>query len=282
MDWAQIGQEILVILAFIGVYSILFLVAKAMKDFLTPYHLIEELAVKDNVAVGISLSGYFLATALIFVGVVSGPSRGFLDDIFLVVGYSLLGLVFLNLTRWCLDHVIFREFCNNKEIVEDQNCGMAAVRGGAYVATGLIAAGSLHGEGGSVFTASAFFVLGQAALFAFARIYDFTTPYHLQDQVQEDNVAAGIAFGGTLVALGIVLGKAVSGNFIGWTENLILFAELAITGIVLLQIIRVLMDKLVLTGHDLNQEISEDRNKAAGFLEMSVALCFAMVLVALI
>ncbi len=282
MDWLETAKDALTVLAFIGVYGVLFLAAKALKDVLTSYSLVEELGHKDNFAVGISLGGYFLATAFIFAGVVSGPSRGLGQDIVEVLGYSLLGLIFLNATRWCIDKFVFHEFCNNTEIVEDQNCGMAAVRGGAYVATGLIAAGSLHGEGGGILTACVFFVLGQISLFVFTRIYDFTTPYHLQNQVRENNTAAGIAFGGTLMALGIVLGKAVSGNFIGWAENLIIFAELAVTGIVILQISRILMDKLILRGHDLNKEISEDRNMAAGFLEMVVALCFAIVLVTLI
>jgi len=282
MDWAGLGTEILTILAFVGVYALLFLVAKAMNDFLTPYRLIEELAMKDNIAVGISIGGYFLATAIIFIGVLTGPSTGLVQDLIAVTAYSVLGLVFLNLSRWSLDKLVFHKFCNMTAIVEDRNCGMAAVRFGAYIATGLIAAGSLHGQGGGVHTAIVFFLLGQVVLIVFARVYDWLTPYHLQEEVASGNLAAGVAFGGAIAALGLIVARSVSGNFIGWTENLILFAEMAVTGIVILMIVRFFMDKLVLTGHDINREISEDRNAAAGFVEMSVALSFAIVLVALI
>jgi uncharacterized membrane protein YjfL (UPF0719 family) len=282
MDWEGIISEVQVTLAFVGVYAIIFLVAKAFKDVLTPYNLIEELAKRDNFAVGISLGGYFLASAFIFVGAVSGPSQGLMKDIAAVSTYALLGLVFLNLSRWCLDKLVFHKFCNITAIVEDRNCGMAAVRFGVYIATGLIAGASLHGEGGSALTAIVFFILGQIVLIIFSKIYDWTTPFHLQDEVKNGNLAAGVAFGGNVAALGVIVARSVYGDFISWTANLIIFAEVAVTGIVILQIVRVFMDKLILTGHDINKEISEDKNVAAGFVEMSVALSFALVLAALI
>ncbi len=279
-------QEILTGLIPLGVFlllfALIFLTAKVMKDFMTPYRLIDELAKKDNPAVGITLAGYIIATAIIFIGVVTGPANRLVEDVATVSAYALLGLVFLNLSRWCLDRFAFNRFCNIKEIVEDRNCGMAAVRFGAYVATGLVAAGSLHGEEGGVVTACVFFLLGQFTLVVFTRIYDLTTPYHLQDEVRDGNVAAGVAFGGTLAALGLVIGRAAAEPFVGWGANLLLFAELAISGVVLLQVARMLMDKLVLTGHDLNREIAEDRNLAAAFVELAVAIAFALVLAVLV
>ena len=231
---------------------------------MTPYKLMVELVKKDNFAIGISMGGYFLATAIIFVGVLLGPSAGLVQDLIAVGGYSLLGLVFLNTSRLCLDKLVFNKFCNISSIVEDQNCGMAAVRFGVYVATGLIAAGSLHGEGGGVIVAVAFFVLGQVCLVAFSRLYDLITPFDLQKEIEDGNVAAGIAFGGTIIAMGIIIMKAASGDFLDWTHNLVRFVELALLGIVILPVVRYLMDKLVITGEELNREIrSYNREKAA-------------------
>jgi len=282
MDWEGLFSELQVTLAFVGVYAVLFLVAKALKDFLTPYRLVEELALRDNFAVGISLGGYFLASAFIFVGAVTGPSAGLLKDIVTVSSYAVLGLVFLNLSRWSLDKLVFHKFCNITAIVEDRNCGMAAVRFGVYVATGLIAGASVHGEGGGALTAIVFFVLGQGVLIIFSKVYDWITPYELQTEVQSGNLAAGVAFGGNIAALGLIIAKSVSGDFVNWAVNLTIFAEVAVTGIIILQIVRFFMDKLILTGHDINKEISEDKNVAAGFVEMSVAISFALVLIVLI
>lgn len=281
-DWSTLFADFLTVLAFIGLYGVVLLVAKWFKDLLTPYKLMVELVKKDNFAIGISLGGYFLATAIIFVGVLAGPSAGLVEDLIAVGGYSMLGIVFLNTSRWCLDKLAFNKFCNITAIVEDQNCGMAAVRFGVYVGTGLIAAGSLNGQGGGVHTAVAFFVLGQISLVAFTRLYDLITPYDLQKEIQDGNVSAGIAFGGTIVAVSIILMNAVSGDFVGWTHNLVRFVQLAIPAFIVLPIVRYLMDKLVISGADLNREIAEDRNMAAGFLESTVMVCFATVLVTLI
>ncbi len=271
-----------IVLAFILTYALLFLLAKWFKDMVTPYKLTIELITKDNFAIGITLGGYFLATAIIFIGVLRGPETNLFDDLLAVGGYSLLGIVFLNLSRLFLDKVTFRKFCNITSIVEDQNCGMAAVRFGVYIATGLVAAGSLSGQGGGIVTAIVFFVLGQACLVLFAWIYDFITPYDLQKEIETGNVAAGIAFGGTLIALGIIVMNAASGDFISWQDNLLIFVEMAALGLIFLPLLRVAMDKLVITGDDLNREIAEDRNMAAGFIEMAVAISFSAVLAALI
>ena len=282
VDWSAFLTTAGTALAFVTLYGVLVLLAKWMNDLLTPYNLTAELFKQDNPALGISAAGYFLATAIIFVGATLGPSRGLLEDLGAVAGYSVLGIVFLNVSRYLLDKLIFTKFATVKEIVEDRNCGVGTVRAGVYIATGLIAAGSVSGQGGGVVTAIAFFVLGQLCLVVFARLYDLITPYKLQDEIEAGNVAAGVAFGGTLIAIGIILADAVSGDFTGWGQSLLWFAEVAVIGMVILPIVRILMDKLVIIGEDLNQEIAKDRNLAAGFLEMSVAVSFASVIAVLI
>lgn len=282
IDWSAFLITAGTVLAFVVLYGVLLLLAKWMNDLLTPYNLTAELVKRDNVALGISAAGYFLATAIVFVGATLGPSKGLLTDLVAVGGYSALGILFLNTARVILDKFILTRFATLKEIVEDRNCGVGAVRAGVYIATGLIAAGSVSGQGGGVLTAIVFFVLGQLCLVAFARLYDLITPYDLHHELESDNVAAGVAFGGTLIAIGIITANAVAGDFVAWGPSLLWFAEVVIIGMVVLPIVRLLMDRLVITGEDLNQEIVRDRNIAAGLLEMTVAVSFATVIAALI
>jgi uncharacterized membrane protein YjfL (UPF0719 family) len=281
MNWDGLLSNFTHILAYLGTYALLFLLAKKLNDILTPYKLVKELAHNDNPALGVSFAGYLLATAFIFLGILSGPSSGTFEEWTIVVGYSLLGLLMLNLSRWSLGKLVLNNFCNMTAIIEQRNMSMAAVRFGHYIATGLIVAGSLHGEGGGVETAVAFFLLGQISLSLFAWVYDRLTPFDLHKEIESGNVAAGVAFSGSLIALGIILGKAVSGHFSGWQSDLLFFVEAAIGGVVLLQIARMIMDRLVLIGHDLDHEIANDKNLAAGFLEMAVSVSFALVLAAL-
>ena len=96
------------------------------------------------------------------------------------------------------------------------------------------------------------------------------------------HIAAGVAFGGTLIALGIVILNGVSGDFVSWRVDLTLFAIVNVMAFVFLPAIRFVMGKLVIPGHDLSKEIRDDQNLGAGMLEATVAISFAAILVQLI
>jgi len=282
MNWSAALDDAGRGLAFLAVFAVMILVAKLVEDALSPRRVNEELAARDNPALGIAMAGYYLALAIIFVGVVTGPSAGFLTDLYLVAVYSALGLAFLTVSRLALDQIVFRRFANPRAIVEDRNMAAGAVRAAFYVATGFVTAGSLAGEDSGILVSLAFFGLGQVALFAFAKLYDVMTPFAVREEIENHNLAAAVAFGGNIVALGLILGKAVSGAFLGWGESIGYFALQAVVGIALLQVVRLLMDKILLAGHHLNDEIAKDRNVSVGLVEAGIAVSFAFVLTALI
>ncbi|MDH3974120.1 MAG: DUF350 domain-containing protein [Deltaproteobacteria bacterium] len=260
----------------------IFVVAKWANDLFTPYGITVQLVEKDNVALSLSLAGYFASTAIIIIAALLGPSAGLGKDVLIVGGYALLGIVFLNISRVINDRVMLHKFSNIKEIIEDRNAGTGAIECGAYIASGLIVAGAIHGEGGGLTTAFIFFILGQIVLVLFANLYNFLTSFDLHDEIEKDNVASGVAFGGTLIALGIILMNGLCGNFISWQHNLSKFALNAAAAFIILPLVRYFLDKLVLTGSDLNHEIVADRNLGAGLLEMAVTVSFAALLFFLI
>lgn len=268
--------------AFIALFAVIFLLAKFLKDFLVPYKLNEELAKNDNFAVSLAMSGYYFATAIIFIGALLGPSQGFITDLMLVGEYSVLGLIFLNASRWFNEKIILNKFCDVEQLVEKHNYGVGSVHFGVYVATGLIAAGAIHGQDGGALSALVFFVLGQISLFLFSLIYGFFTPYNIHEQLEKNNTAAGIAFGGTLIALGIIILNGSSGNFINWQEDITLFLIMNVMAFVFLPVIRLIMDRLVIPKNALSKEIREDQNLGAGLLEATIAISFATILTILI
>jgi len=259
-------------------YVVIFFIANIIYSKKVGYDVKHEIIEKDNLAVSISLAGYLLAISIIFIGGVLGPSKGLLQDLIVVVKYSSLGLVLLYVAHLVNDKLILYKFKNVKELVEDKNVGTGAVQSGSYIASGLIIAGSIHGEGGGIITAISFFVLGQIALVLFSKIYDVITSYNVIDEIEKDNYSAGIAFSGTLIALGIILSKAASGDFISWEYNVSYFAMYALIAFILLPVFRIIIDKLVITNADINKEISVDRNIGAGFLECGTTVGFATVL----
>ena len=202
------------------------------------YRVDEEVATKNNLAMALRLSGYFIAIILIFLGalwqtptggwaslsdisgVISGAdgfgfNRELGEEVLRVFLYSLGGIVALNLVRVLFDRLILYKFQLEKEVVEDQNVGAGAAEFGMYVATGLLIAGSVSGDSNSllvpplgsytgygdldaIVVTLAFFGMGLVMLIAFALFYEFTTPFNIHDEIERDNPAAGIALGGNL------------------------------------------------------------------------------------
>ncbi|HEV7321416.1 MAG TPA: DUF350 domain-containing protein [Ensifer sp.] len=264
--------------AFILLYLVLFLLSKWLKGVLRPYDIDHELATKDNHAVALATSGYYLATAVIYCAALIGPSNGLREDLIAVGGYALLGLVMLNFSGWFADLAILRKFCDTKQLIQEKNAGVGAAHFGIYLATGLIAAGAVSGEGGGVVSAIVFFILGQISLLVFGFVYERLSPYDIHEQLQNRNTAAGIAFGGHIIALAIIVMNAAAGNFIDWKSDLAQFGLANLIAFIFLPVIRLVVDRLVIPGQSLAREIRDDRNVGAGILEATSAIAFAAVL----
>jgi uncharacterized membrane protein YjfL (UPF0719 family) len=263
--------------AFVAMYFVLFLLAKWFKDVFTPYKINDELTKKDNLAIALTMSGYYLATAAIFVGALFGPTQGLKEDLIAVGGYSILGLVLLNLSRWFNDKIILRKFCDTEQLIKEKNVSVGAVQFGAYLATGIIAAGAVSGQGGNALTSVAFFILGQISLFIFSLIYEKFSTYNIHDELLNKNTASGVAFAGNLIALSIIVMNAASGDFANWQKDIMLFAIANVIAFIFLPVIRLVMDRLVVPGDSLGREIKEDKNIGAGFLEATIAISFAVI-----
>lgn len=261
------------IVAFAFLFIVVLTAASLSKDWLTPRHRLNDALVHaDNAAVGIILAGYYLAVAAVFSGASLGPSQGFVADMASIAGYSALGVLLLNASRFVLERVVFVGSDAMDLIVNHRNVAVGSACFGGYVATGLVAAAAVYGEGGGWISSIVFFVLGQSAFMLFAWLYERVTPYDVRAEVVAGNLAAGIAFAGNLIGLGLVLARAVGGTFVNWQASLMSFAiDLAI-GVTLLIGFRFVLERLLVRGGILNAEISRDRNIAAGLVEASAAV----------
>lgn len=265
--------------AMLALFLLIFLAARWAKYASAGYDVHSELVDQDNVAVATTLAGYYLAVTLVFAGAYLGPSRGLLTDLTVVGGYTLLGIVLVNIARIINDKFLLHRFCVRTELLENRNLGVGVVLLGNYLAAGLVVAGAVHGEGGGPVTAIVFFLVGQLALVLFTWIYDLITPYSLHDELAAGNVAAGIGFSGALIAIGMIVMNAVSGDFVSWMSNGTDLAIQISVILIYLPLVRLFFDKVMLPGADLNREILEDRNIGAGILEFASAVGFSAVLI---
>ncbi len=276
-------------LVYVAMGVIVLVIARVAQDLTTPYKIHDQLNHKDNVALALSISGYYLGVVIVFLGALYQPfavmvygSLGFTteywQDAGIVFVYSVAGIVVLNISRIVVDRLVLYDFSTVDEIVTDQNAGTGAVEFAVYVAVGLVIAGSISGEGGGPETAVAFLLMGLAALIIYTLFYEWTTSFNIHEEIERDNVAVGVALAGNLVAIGIVVFKAVFGDFIGWSESIIAFLVYAVVGFVLLYAVRFVVDLVLFPRVKLADELAVDRNLGAAFIEGAALISVSLIL----
>lgn len=255
----------------------LVVVAKIVRDIVTPYKIDAQLTKEDNPALGLAVTGYFLAVIVVFLGASVGqvfatapPFVEAMAQLGVDILYALAGIVALNLSRLIADRLLLYKFSLRKEIIDDRNVGAGAVEAGALIASALVVAGAIHGEGGPL-TALAFYGLGQVVLVVFGLIYQWVTRYDIHKEIEADNAPAGVAMGLNLVAIGTVMLKACAGDFEGWGPNLARFGLYAVAGFVVLAILRKIVDWILLPGATIRDEIVNDKSMNAAFIEGAMA-----------
>ena len=281
-------------LVYVGLGLVILVLAKLARDVVTQYKIDEEVTQKNNVAVALRLSGYLAGVILVFLGALYQPltliapeglgfDRAFGEEVLRVFLYSLAGIVALNLVRPLMDRLIFYKFSMEREIVQDQNVGTGAAEFGMNVATGLLIAGAVAGDGGrteiaAALTALAFFGMGLAVLVVFSLFYQITTSFDIHSEIEGKNTAVGVALGGNLIAIGLVTFKALFGDFVGWGESIAAFLTFAVIGFALLYVLRLLIDLLILPSIKIANALSEGRNVGVAYIESAVVISAALIL----
>ncbi len=281
-------------LVYVALGVIILAVAKFARDLVTRHGIDQEVVEERNLAVALRLSGYLLGVILVFLGAVYEPfvlvvsdgglgfNREFGFDVLRVLLYSLAGIILLNLIRLLVDRLVLYKFNVEREIIEDQNAGTGAAEFGVNVAAGLLIAGAI--SGGSVgpeietaLIALAFSGMGLVVLVLFALFYELTTSFDIHAEIEKNNTAVGIAFGGNLIAIGLVVLKALFGDFIGWQQGIVEFLLFAVIGFVLLYALRLLVDLILLPKTRVADQLVAG-NTGVAFMESIVLISSALIL----
>ena len=255
---------------FIIVFFIFFLIGKVINDLLhREYKLNFELVEKDNAALALAVVGYYFGLVLAIGGTVAGPSIGLVEDLYDLVIYGILSIILLNISWFLCDKLILYKFRVSEELIRDHNQGTGVVSAGISVASGFIIYGAVSGEGGSIWTVLVFWALGQVLLILAGLVYELITPYNIHEEIEKDNVAAGVSFAGALVSIGVIIGLAGEGDFTAWSIDLPVYIGFAVLGLILLPIIRLLTDKVLLPTVKLSDEIAAQKkpNVGAAYIE---------------
>ncbi|MBI2503522.1 MAG: DUF350 domain-containing protein [Candidatus Latescibacteria bacterium] len=248
-------------------FALLWVARLAYTGFYRRVDLQAELFGRNNTALAVALSGYLLGVVFALGGALWGPSGGWRADL---VGIALSGLKAIALmlvASYLCEKVLLPRFDNTKEVVQDQNLGAAFVEAGLHLANGLIVLSIQQGQG-PWWSGLAFWALAQGVLLLAGLLYEWITPHDVHGELERDNAAVGLAFGGGLVGMGNILSLAASGDFTGWRESLSFFAEDALFGLVVLFLIKRLSDAVLAGGVKLGAEqVEAAPNAGAGLLE---------------
>ena len=272
---------------YLAVALMILFVGKWINDRLTPYQLDEQLTVVDNKAVAVSLSGYLFGLGIILWGVLVSPSdiegsgdfrRDLMTDLASTAIWGVVGIILLQIARIINNRLLLPKFDIVKELVEDRNVGTGAVQCGSYVGSALMIRAAISGEAAGSLAISigitvVYFLVGQIAFILFSKLYQAVSRFDLHAEIEADNVAAGVSFGMTLTAVGVLL----SGYILKY-DSLIGLLVWFVIGAFLLLVARYLVDKLILPGTLLDEEISQDRNWGAALLEGTIAIALAFIL----
>lgn len=290
----MIRERIVEILKYVGSYDLPILViiliaiwiGKLINDLLTRYKIDEELTGKNNPAVGLVMAGYYVGLAIAISGAVIGPESGnFLIDLRDVAIYSLVGIILMNVASFINDKLILYKFDDQKELVEDQNAGTAAVLAGSYLATGLIVNASLSGEiigpwWKGLISCIVFFILGQTVLVIAGLWHQMITKYDVHKEIGENNnVAVGVAFGGFLFSMGYIVRAAMIGESVSWATDIAIFVLYVVIALVLLTAGQLITDKVFLPKAKMSDEIGAERNVAAAVVSLAINVSIAILVV---
>ena len=276
-------------LVYVAIGIAVLVIGKLLQDIVTPYKINDQLRTKDNVALALSITGYYLGIVIVFLGAVYqdfspivgdglGFTKDYWGDVLEVFLTSVAGIVALNLARIAVDRLVLHRFSTERKIIDDQNAGTGAVEAGVYVATSLVIAGSVSGEGGGPETSLAFAALGLVILVLYTLFYELTTSFDIHDEIDKNNTAVGVALAGNLVAIGIVVLKAVFGDFVNWEEALAEFITFAAFGFGLLLAMRLVVDLIIFPRVKVADELAIDRNLGVALIEGAVVVSASLIL----
>ena len=141
--------------------------------------------------------------------------------------------------------------------------GRPLSRRGCTIANGLIVLAIVQGEG-PLWSGVAFWLLAQVVLIVAGLLYEWITPHSVHSELERDNAAVGLAFGGVLVGMGNIVSIAVAGDYAGWLIGLQTFGIDVVFGFVALYGIHKLTDALLAPSVRLGAEQVEEQPNVGG------------------
>ncbi|MGA2404973.1 MAG: DUF350 domain-containing protein [Syntrophobacteraceae bacterium] len=249
---------------------------KLVDDKRAPFDEDKAMLLESNLAVGLRKSGTCLGLFLALAGVLSGKSSNIPVDLWNFLQAAIMIVIFLFITFQINDRIILRKV-NNDEAVAKGNVAVGAVEFSTFVGTGIIMNGAFSGEGGGLWAAGVFFILGQIALVIAFYLDVAISRRNIQEQIElKGNIAEGVDMAGMLIAISIILRASIIGPFTGWIPGLEGFGIYLALGLLALFVFKALAKKIFMPGASYADEMDRQRNEAVAVLAACIQISVAV------
>ena len=219
--------------------------------------------------------GIFSMSASVVTDCVHGENLK--SDVMWVAIFGLSSVVLLEATAKLGVYFLMRGHLP-KQIAEG-NIAAGLAGGAQYAATGIIMAQCMTGDSLSAFGISfAFFVIAKVTLHLFLAAFRFVTRYDDGEEVIGENVAAAVSYAGATIALALIIGHAVAGEFQGWPTSLRGYGISIVFALGLLPVRKVIVDGLFMGRAGLDAEVAQERNAGIAGLEAAAYVGTAFLL----
>jgi uncharacterized membrane protein YjfL (UPF0719 family) len=276
MDATTIGFVVLAVI-------VLLIIARGVYRLVLGQAMTETLIDRDNKAAAVALSGFLLGVIQVIIPILSAPSHTFWSDVKGVAAYGIGGIIAMTVAGLIFEQYSRMTGVPLREQIAQGNLAAGIIDGAIHFASGQIVAGALTGDSGIFLPTIVFWAAGVAALIVFTHIFRLVTAYHDAELIKQGNVAAALGCAGLIVAIGMMVGYAVSGTFTGYGDSFRSFGLMLLVVLVLYPVRQIIVQMLLLGGGfslrngRLDHEIAKDQNVGAGLLEAIGYLATALV-----
>lgn len=261
----------------------LLLLLLAGQRLLSPEHTIAKDLARGNTAHGLLQVGQVLGVFLIAGSVVSNSVTGasLSRDVLWVAVFGVASLALFLITGRLGINVLLRSRLPQE--IERGNTAAGLAAGAHYLGTGIItsravAGSDLRGLGLSL----AFFVIAEITLHLVVIAFRALTAYDDAEQIQSENLAAALSYAGLTVAVALIIGRALEGDFLGWVTSLAGYGK-ALCFVLALYPVRQILVQMVFLGGGfsfhkgaLDAAIEERRNAGVAALEAASYVATAL------
>lgn len=284
------GESPLYAAAFaVGTTLVLLVLLRLGQHFLAPKTAVSKAFADTNAArhllhVG-EVLGVFIVAASIVKNCVSGVDLK--DDVLAAAGFGALGVALLAVSGRLATQLLLKSRMPAE--IERGNAAAGIAGGAHYVGMGVIVGHSVAGSQLRDLPISlAFFAIGTATLFLFSVLFRALTTYDDAEQIQGENLAAALSYAGLSVAVAVVVGCALDGDFVSWTASLASYGKMLVFLLALYPVRQLFVETLLLgaplalRGGRLDVGVGNERNVGLGALEAVTYVATALTVARLV